>query len=468
MVRADVRAQRGGRILGRRVPSQEVHATPPPPGFDEIERQELSGLFGRMVGIRLAVLPVGAAVALLVAWVEPAPWRAPLLLAVVLGLGAFFVLEALRYRRGGFRPGAMTLNLGVAVAGQLLVAFATGALQSPFLVLAIPIAILIGVFVAPPAHWILLGAQLAGVLGLAAVDLSGWVPDLNLAAFGGAPGAHTAPHAWSTAAVVLVVIGFGSQTGRALRARFDAMLRRALSAQDDSLRAHAERAEELTALSAEIAHELKNPLASVKGLAALLAQGPLDAKAAERLAVLRREVDRMQGALEEFLNFSRPLVPLALGRVDLAALAGEVVALHEGLAHERGVDLSLRSGPASARCDPRKVKQILINLVQNALDASASGLAVEVEVQAPAPSAVCVRVLDQGRGLDPGVGGRVFEPGVTTKDRGSGLGLTIARALARQHGGDLSLSSRPGGGTEAVLLLPGGDQARAGAAGGGP
>jgi signal transduction histidine kinase len=135
-----------------------------------------------------------------------------------------------------------------------------------------------------------------------------------------------------------------------------------------------------------------------------------------------------------------------------------VAALHEGLARDRGAALEVRAGTVLARCDPRKVKQILINLVQNALDAAADGRAPEVEVLAePLPAGGArVRVLDRGRGLDPALGAALFSPGATTKPHGSGLGLPIARALARQHGGDLTLAPREGGGTVAELVLPGG------------
>jgi len=108
----------------------------------------------------------------------------------------------------------------------------------------------------------------------------------------------------------------------------------------------------------------------------------------------------------------------------------------------------------AARCDPRKVKQVLINLVQNAIDASPAGEVVALTAERPDAGGALVRVLDRGRGVDPNLGETVFAPGVTTKSKGSGLGLTIARSLARQHGGDLLLRSRTGGGTEALLLLP--------------
>jgi signal transduction histidine kinase len=439
---------------------------PAPPGYREIERQEHARLFGQMVGARLAALPILAGLFLSVAWIEPAPWRKVLLSAAGVLVPAFFVTEAVRYRRRGLTPASIPLNLSLAVVGQSVVTFATGGLASPFLYIMVPLAILVGYFMSGAGQAALLLVQVAAIASYAVAGATGIIPDYNLSAFGGGarPGG-TVGWVVSQGIGLAIVLAIASTAAATLRRFGNGVLRRSLAAQHESLRAHAERAEELTALSAEIAHELKNPLASVKGLGALLARDAADPKAAERLSVLRREVERMQTVLDEFLNFSRPLVPLALGQNDVSAICRDVAALHEGMAQERGVAVGVRGGAVPARCDPRKLKQVLINLVQNALDASAAGGAVEIEVEATGPGGARVRVLDRGRGVDPGVAPAVFDPGVTTKASGSGLGLTIARALARQHGGDLSLAAREGGGTVAELTLPAGPaEGRPGAA----
>ncbi len=456
-----MRGRRLGRMLGR----DEAPPVPPPPGYREIQEQELSRLFGRMAGARLVAFPPIFGIGLWLAWVEPASWRKVLIVALVSLLSAFFVAEWRRWRRRGFTPGAVPRNLSVAISGVTLVAFATGGLASPFLYVSVPLGVVSGVFVPWPTNGILALVQICAAWAFAALGASGAITDFNPGVFGGGA---TLPvtSTWLVmhATLLTFVYAFAATAGRAVRWSFDRMVQRTAAAQQESLRAHAERAEELTALSGEIAHELKNPLASVKGLAALLAQHLPDGKGAERLQVLRREVDRMQAVLDEFLNFSRPLVPLALGESDVGALCHEVAALHEGMARERAVDIAVRAGEVPAHCDPRKAKQVLINLVQNALDAAPTGSAVEIEAERSAGGGARVRVLDRGRGVEPALGAAVFSPGVTTKPAGSGLGLTIARALARQHGGDVALVPRSGGGTAAEVTLPGPGAARGGAA----
>ncbi|MCK7492789.1 MAG: hypothetical protein MZW92_15610 [Comamonadaceae bacterium] len=160
---------------------------------------------------------------------------------------------------------------------------------------------------------------------------------------------------------------------------------------------------------------------------------PRAARAAERLAVLRREVDRMQAILDEFLNFSRPLVPLALGHARRRrALPARWRRCTRGWRRSAASTLEVdgRRG-RTARCDPRKVKQVLINLVQNALDAAPRGAAVMLQA-APARR--------RRRGCGCSIADRGLEPGARRaglrarasppRRAGSGLGLTIARALA--------------------------------------
>jgi two-component system, NtrC family, sensor histidine kinase HydH len=427
--------------------------TPPPAGFDDIQREELSRLFGRITHLRLAFVPVlvGLVVWLLIHPVTP--WRRSVLVILGVVAAALFIHEVVHHRRHGLGRRAFAVNLAFAAVGQALVAFATGGLESPFFFAMFPLAMVAAAVIAPPFLFLTVGAQVTALWLMVWAHQSDAFSHFNPEAFGGAlEGRWNQTHVLWYASFGTIGLAGVTFLGRGIRHSFDGMLRRGLRAREEALRAHAERAQELSALSGEIAHELKNPLASIKGLSALLAQDAGPGKPGERLAVLRREVDRMQGILDEFLNFSRPLVPLVLEEVDVRDLAWEVAAMHEGIAHARGVPIAVRGDAKVVRCDPRKIEQALINLVQNALEASPSGQTVTIETGGDGD--VCLHVLDRGPGVEEELGERIFEPGVTTKPQGSGLGLTIARALARQHGGDLRLSAREGGGTAAVLRLP--------------
>jgi signal transduction histidine kinase len=426
---------------------------PPPPGHAEIEREELSRLFGRVTSARLLVVPVMVGLVIWLALSRVTPWRRFALIILAVVAMVLFIHEVLRYRRHGLGRRAFAVNFGFAAVAQSTAALATGGLESPFFFAMFTMGLVGATLVEPPMMFALVATQAAAVWLMAWAKMGAWLPHFNPGVFGGdAIAGWNDAHVLWTATFATLGLGVTAFLGHGLRQSIDGVLRRGLEARQEVLRAHAERARELAALSGEIAHELKNPLASIKGLSALLAEDAPPGKPSERLAVLRREVDRMQSILEEFLNFSRPLVPLAIEAVELRAVVLEVAEMHEGTARERGVRLTVAGGAPVVHCDPRKVKQALINLVQNAIEASPTGAEVSIVIEDGDP--VRTRVLDRGPGVQPELADKVFEPGVTTKARGSGLGLTIARALVRQHGGEVTLSPREDGGAVALLQLP--------------
>jgi signal transduction histidine kinase len=212
------------------------------------------------------------------------------------------------------------------------------------------------------------------------------------------------------------------------------------------------RAREFEQIGLKLSHELKNPLAAIKGLVQLSARAACDPDSAEQLRVVATEVDRMESILKEYLSFSRPVEALQPQRVALGALADEVLTLMEARAATAGVALR-RRGDAIIEADPRRLKDALFNLVGNALEATTSGGDVEVEINEVERSAR-ISGRDSGRGMAPEVLERLGTPFFTTRDEGTGLGVVVARATFAQHGGSLVYSSEPGRGTTALGTLP--------------
>lgn len=422
-----------------------------PPGYEEFREAEFERLTGRFLRLRLLLTPLVASLIGPLAWLAPSP-RRWLLLALLAGL---FVLWVAEIRRGDARPrpGWVLGTLFGIMSLQGSLVLLTGGALSPLIVVLVPLGLLSGVVIGPRRLLAVPIAVQQGVLAVAALGRwQGWLPPGHLPLLGqGLDGPAGAGHDVALTAAVALATLVMTGLGAGLRGVVDGMLWRAFEARQEALRSHRERLGELSALSSELAHELKNPLATISGLAALVDRGLPPGRDRERMEVLRREVGRMADILSEFLTFSRPLLPLDRGPVDADALLRDVVALYEGVAGERGVALQVE-GPPGVRLDAdgRKLHQVLVNLVQNALDASPRGAVVTLRSSAAGPALV---VADRGPGL-PAEPEQLFEAGHTTKEAGSGLGLTIARALARQHGGDLTLRPRDGGGAEAVLIVP--------------
>jgi two-component system sensor histidine kinase HydH len=435
--------------------SEPVQSAEVAQGVDEIRRKALLRLVHRFRVVKWVMGPMLFGV---LAWIfthDGAVWRwaglavwAGFALAIGLrfGFGSRKGME--RFCERDFRPfEAVPIALM-----HLVLLVITGGLASPLLPVMFAAAHNSGLFGGPRAARTVFVMQVTGLWVLLAIHLSGVIEMVPQALI--ATGLPSPTFFIVLAFVLSAALTAAHLMGLRLREAVDEQLSQALQARAAALGNYRERADELTTLSAEIAHELKNPLATVKGLAALLGRGA-EGKNAERVAVLRREVDRMQGILDEFLNFSRPLAPLTVRRVDLGKLTREVIDLHEGIASERRITMMLATEPhTSAVCDPRKVKQILVNLLQNALDAAETDTTVELVVSRRGDD-VEIAVLDRGPGVPAGLGDRVFEAGMTTKPTGNGLGLPMARALARQHGGELQLGPRrDGSGCAATVRLP--------------
>lgn len=234
------------------------------------------------------------------------------------------------------------------------------------------------------------------------------------------------------------------------------------------------RAEQLAAVgqvAAGVAHELRNPLTSVK----MLVQTGLEGDRAaglppEDLAIIEHEIRRMEQCIRMFLDFARP-PDAEPRRVDLNEVVGRALALMEGRSRRQNVAVTahLSAQPIYLKIDPEQIHQVLINLLLNALDAMPRGGEVQVGVAVKgdgAPPAgvaagdgdkagrVEVYVRDTGPGIAPGIRERLFEPFVSSKETGLGLGLSISKRLIEAHGGTIRGENCAEGGAVFTFTLP--------------
>jgi signal transduction histidine kinase len=212
----------------------------------------------------------------------------------------------------------------------------------------------------------------------------------------------------------------------------------------------------LEGIAARLAHEVKNPLAAIKGLSTHMARSAEDAKMKERLAIVASEAERLQEIVDGFLSFSRGLDDLKVAPTKPYDIVRELSLLLETRAADADVAIEIRgSRELTLDADSKKLRQALLNLVLNAMQASSTGSTVTLEVaKSCADGAAVLRVIDRGAGMTPEVLDRIRKPYFTTKESGSGLGIAIARGIIEQHGGTLRLESSVGRGTTATIVLP--------------
>jgi two-component system sensor histidine kinase HydH len=225
------------------------------------------------------------------------------------------------------------------------------------------------------------------------------------------------------------------------------------------LRKEVERSHRLAAvgsLAAGVAHEIRNPLSSIKGFATYFRQRyggvPDDVKVAD---IMIQEVDRLNRVITELLEFSRPMELKRKG-TDMAGLVRHVLRTVEGQAREKGITVktALSSGFPEAFIDSDRMTQVFLNLFLNALAAMDKGGVLSVSVTRHDGGGLRVSVTDTGAGIRKEDIGRVFDPYYTTKPSGTGLGLAIVHRIVEAHGGEIRLESEPGKGTTFTILLP--------------
>lgn len=225
--------------------------------------------------------------------------------------------------------------------------------------------------------------------------------------------------------------------------------------QRDELLAHSDKLTAAGELAVGLAHELRHPVASIKGAVALLQDLKLKPDVrAECLGILDRECDRVERLLVELLRFARPRSPV-LEPMTGHAVVDAAFVLSRYAAGNAQVELRKEIDPdlPDLLGDPEQIKQVFVNLLLNALHAMPDGGTVLVRVRRHASSAL-VEVVDEGTGIAPELMDKIFLPFVTTRSEGTGLGLSIAKQIIAQHGADLTAEKNPQRGMTFRFLLP--------------
>ncbi|MBI2399278.1 MAG: HAMP domain-containing protein [Xanthomonadales bacterium] len=227
---------------------------------------------------------------------------------------------------------------------------------------------------------------------------------------------------------------------------------------DMSVIAQAQREAAWSEVARRLAHEIKNPLTPIQLAAERMRhrfQGKLDpgdTQVLERATqTIVAQVEALKGLVNAFGDYARP-VRIELRPLAFAALVGEVLDLYESSGQCR-IERDLAAALPPVRGDRERLRQLLINLLTNAVEAGGHGVAVEVKLVA-GEGGVELGVRDHGPGLPAEFDGRWFEPYMSTKPKGGGLGLAMVQKIAEEHGGRIRAGNAEGGGARFVLWLP--------------
>ena len=226
-----------------------------------------------------------------------------------------------------------------------------------------------------------------------------------------------------------------------------------LQASMEQLR-RADRLSALGELSAGLAHEIRNPLGSLEGSVEILRRPELPEQTRQEFAEMaKKEVARLKGLVTNFLEFARPSAPRRI-LIEPQVLLESVGQLAGETAKMAGIAIRIESGHVPAVfVDAEQIKQVLLNLILNAVQAMPSGGEISLRSHQENGS-ILLEIADQGVGIPEENLERIFDPFFTTRAGGTGLGLSIAYQIINRHGGHLSVRNNPNGGSTFIVVLP--------------
>jgi signal transduction histidine kinase len=213
----------------------------------------------------------------------------------------------------------------------------------------------------------------------------------------------------------------------------------------------AERLSAMGRLAAGVAHEIRNPLNAIS-----MASQRLERNNIDRLtAVIRDEIRRLNRIIEDFISFAKTR-KMEFSHHNIMDLLQEIVLLTEEELESEGITIKIlrNDSPLMISMDFDKLKQAIFNIFRNAMESISNEGSIDLSAEPKGKDWISIKISDTGSGLTPEEIEKIFNPDYTTKDKGLGLGLTLAHEIIKGHGGDIQVRSQPGQGTTFEILLP--------------
>ncbi|MFO0612256.1 MAG: HAMP domain-containing sensor histidine kinase [Polyangiaceae bacterium] len=402
----------------------------------------------RFLVLRPAIALVGAGANAILGGASSAPVHQKRALAIALGstVVAFFA-EAWALRRRALDETWLFTSLALTLVALAVGSCLAGGLASPLLpLLFAPIVVGFAAFGRSRASAALMTTGALSLLLLAALG--------PLAAFPPLPAPWVSRMTLASALTSLALLGVGVIGLVDAHARVSAQLE---GMRADVLEEAERRARSVDRLGAQVAHEVKNPLAAARSLVQLVAR-KAEARDRDRLDVVLAEIDRALDTLQGYLGLAKPMTDLTMADADLRDILEETAAVLEARAAQRRVRVRVEGPSLRAAVDRSRLRDAVLNLALNAIRAMPDGGELGLEV-APGPT---LSVVDDGEGMSEAMLARAGEPFASESEGGTGLGIAIARGVVAQHGGALRFESAKGQGTRAIIELRAGGADREG------